>query len=248
MNRKLLCAIGVVALSGSAAFASFQFNPEGTFQFAGASNGGAECVITDVGQRTVDSAFLGRVQSALLSPVNGYTSNLTPVAADLGLDITLDRLVTVGDDSSAYPGGGWSHWVRYNGADLDGWKVIWMFGRQYAPDATEGFANYSYEECSSDSYEDEYLQANFPFVNEYFMRNGTNAYGAYEIFEATTTTWFTIRGGWLEMENTFVIARQVGETLEVGGAWGFHERVTVPAPAAIAMAPLALFGMSRRRR
>jgi hypothetical protein len=240
---------GLLALLATlpCAAATFELNPNGTFQFTGVSPSGAVSTITNLGERPIDDAFLNYVDKALGTPVNGYTSNLNPVANAIDFTITLDALVAGGSDTPAYPGGGWMHQVRYNGAGLGDWRMLWIFGRTYAPDAEFGFANYSFDHCDPSSFSDDFLAANFPFRREAEDRDGSTPFGPYGIREDHDTTWFTIKGSWLEMENTFVLARVNGDDLEIGGAWGFSERVVVPAPATLTLV-LAGLGLSSRRR
>ncbi len=233
--------------ASSASGATFELNAAGTFAWTGTSVYGTSGTITNVGERTLDDALLGRVRAAMLTGVNGHTSSLNPVAVSLDTTMTLDKLVVNTDDEPAgYPGAGWVHQVRYNGADLSGWRLVTMFARTYSPDS--GFANTSYEQLDVDSYSDDFLNANLPFTRETERRDGTTEYGAYAIADSTQTTWYTINGSWLEMENTYLLARTVGDTLEVGAAWGFHERVSVPAPASAVGVVIGLAGVTRRRR
>lgn len=246
--RTACVAIGALAtLLTSASAATFELNSAGSFSYSGTSTFGTTGAITDVGQRTLDDALLGRVRNAITRGVNGYSPNLNPVAVALDVTITIDELrVNTADDIASYPGSGWNHEARFHGADLDSWRLVYLVGREYSPDS--GFHGLSYETFDVSDYSDAYLTANLPFYRESEARNGTSTYGSYAIADSITTTWFTINGSWLEMENTYMLARTVGDTLEIGAAWGFHERVSVPAPASAVGVVIGLACVTRRRR
>lgn len=238
--------VSVCALVATLAPASvLELNPAGSFSLDGTSDSGALVSITNLGVRELDQAFLDRVAAALQYGYNGVTSDLTPVAHDLGVTVTLDGLTVGGSDTPDYPGGGWFHEVRYNGVDLSEWRTVWMYGRTYAPDAQFGFADLSYESLDIDGVPEEV----YPFYRAEEDRDGSTIFGDYAIHDGIETTWFTINGSSLEMENTFLLARVVGGTLEIGTAWGFHETVTVvPAPASLLGIGGGLLAARRRRR
>jgi hypothetical protein len=245
--RSACVAFGTLAsLLASASAATFELNSFGSFSYNGISALGTTGVITNVGQRALDDAMLERVRDAMTRGVNGYSPNLTPVAVALDVTITLDELkVNTADDMAGYPGSGWHHDVRYNGA-LDGWRVVYLIGREYSPDS--GFNGMSYQAFDVSTYDSTYLSTNLPFYRESEARNDTSSYGTYAIADSMTTTWFTINGSWLEMENTYMLARTVGDTLEIGAAWGFHEQVTVPTPGVLTAVAVGLCFAGRRRR
>jgi len=246
--RSAFVAIGALTTVLSAATAAtFELNSLGSFSYSGTSAFGTTGTITDVGQRTIDDAMLARVRAAMLRGVNGYTSDLNPVAVNLDVTITLDQLkVNTADDMAGYPGSGWHHEVRFNAADLSGWRMVYLVGRDYSPDS--GFHGLSYGAIDVSTYDSTYLSTNLPFYRESEARDDTNSYGAYAIADSMTTTWYTIKGSWLEMDNTYMLARTVGDTLEIGAAWGFHERVTVPAPASALGVLMGVACITRRRR
>ena len=252
-SSHVLGTVSAMMFGVVAGAATFELNPAGIFSYNGVSTAGTLGTITNVGERELDQPFLNRVQSAFDRGVNGQTTSLIPVASPLAVTITLDRLVAEGFDTPAYPGAGWSHAVRFNADDatagLDGWRLIHIVGGVYAPDAQHGWANFATEDLRSDGYSPEFLAANQPFYSDQEDRNNSTSFGEYDIAQGSSPTYFTINGSFLDLEITYLLARVNGGNVEIGAAWGFHERIdVVPAPAAIAAIGLGLLAAARRRR
>jgi len=246
---KMQTAVAPVALSwflaAMATATTLQLNSAGDFAFSGVSNSGAYGSITNVGMRELNASFLGRVTDALRLGVNGQGSDLNPVAVDIGLSITVDRLKYHGDDqpfvAEQQGGGAWSE-ARYSGANLDDWGIVILKNFNYAPDALFGFANLSYDRLDTSN-------SLMPFAHASEIRNGTTPFGAYGIRDTSVATYYTIGGSWIETDFTYLLARTSGSSLEIAGAWGYHERVNlVPAPGTCVAA--VAFGLiaTRRRR